>query len=143
MKNVWTIMLVSLFTITGMYAQSVLGKWNTIDDNTGEARSVVEVYEKGGKVYGKIVSITDPTKRDKVCEQCTGDDKNRPILGLEILKGLQEKGAKYEGGYITDPDNGKKYKCYIELDGADKLKVRGFIGMSIIGRTQIWQRAKD
>ena len=143
MRNWWKIVLISLITITGMQAQGVLGKWTTIDDNTGEARSVIEIFERGGKIYGKIVAITDPAKRDNVCEKCTGDDKNRPILGLELLKGLEKNGDKYDGGYITDPDNGKRYKCYIELDDANTLRVRGYIGMSILGRTQIWQRFKD
>ena len=143
MKNWWKIVLVSLLTITGIQAQEVFGKWTTIDDNTGEARSTVEIFEKGGKVYGKIVAITDPEKRDRLCEKCTGDDKNRPILGLEIVKGLEKVGDKYEGGYITDPDNGKRYKCYIELEDANTLKVRGYIGMAILGRTQLWQRAED
>ena len=143
MRNWWTIVLISLLTITGIQAQDVFGKWTTIDDNTGKARSVVEIYKKGDKVYGKIVAITDPDKRDRLCEQCTGDDKNRPLLGLEILKGLEKNDGKYEGGYITDPDNGKRYKCYIELEDANTLKVRGYIGMSILGRTQMWKRTED
>src|SRR5690625_1364048 len=143
MKNWWKIVLVSLLTITGIQAQDVFGKWTTIDDNTGKARSTVEIYDKGGKVYGKIVAITDPAKRDRLCEQCTGDDKDRRILGLGLLKGLEENGDKYEGGHITDPDHGKRYKCYIELEDANTLKVRGYIGMSILGRTQMWQRAAD
>lgn len=143
MRNLLRIVLVSLITITGMQAQGVFGKWKTIDDNTGEARSVIEIYEKGGKVYGKVVAITDPAKRDNVCTKCTGDDKNRPILGLELLKGLEKNGDKYDGGYITDPDNGKRYKCYIELEDANTLKVRGYIGMAILGRTQIWERFQD
>ncbi len=142
MKNIWQIILVSLIAITGMQAQDVFGKWTTIDDNTGKARSTVEIFERDGKVYGKVVAITDPEKRDRVCDQCSGDDRNRPILGLEILKGLKKSGDKYEGGYITDPDNGKRYKCYIELEDDNTLKVRGFIGMALIGRTQIWKRAE-
>lgn len=143
MKNLWTIILLSLLTMTGMHAQDVFGKWTTIDDNTGEARSVVEIFEREGKVYGKIVAITDPDKRDRVCENCSGDDRNRPLIGLEILKDLEKNGDKYEDGYITDPDNGKRYKSYIELEGANKLKVRGFMGLAIIGRTQIWERVQD
>lgn len=143
MKKLWTIILVSLVTISGIHAQDVFGKWTTIDDNTGEARSVVEIFERDGKVYGKIIAITDPEKRDRVCENCSGDDRNRPLIGLEILKGLEKNDGKYEDGYITDPDNGKRYKCYIELEDANTLKVRGFMGLAIIGRTQIWQRAQD
>lgn len=143
MKNLWTIILVSLLTMTGIHAQDVFGKWRTIDDNTGEARSVVEVFERDGKVYGKIIAITDPDKRDRVCGKCSGDDRNRPLIGLEILKGLEKSGDKYEDGYITDPDNGKRYKSYIELVDENTLKVRGFMGLAIIGRTQIWERVQD
>lgn len=143
MRNIWTIILMSVWTISAMQAQDVFGKWRTVDDTTGEVRSVVEIFEKAGKVYGKVIAITDPAKRDRVCDQCSGDDRNRPILGLEILKGLEKNGEKYDGGYITDPDNGKRYKCYIELEDENTLKVRGFIGLSLIGRTQIWQRAED
>lgn len=143
MKNLWTVILVCLFTMTGIQAQDVFGKWKTIDDNTGEARSIVEIFEREGKVYGKIIAITDPEKRDRVCVKCSGDDRNRPILGLEIIKGLEKTDDKYENGYITDPDNGKRYKCYIELEDANTLKVRGFMGFAIIGRTQTWQRIQD
>lgn len=143
MKNILQIILLTLIAATGVKAQNVLGKWTTIDDNTGKARSTVEIFERDGKVYGKIIAITDPTKRDRVCEKCSGDDRNRPLIGLEIIKGLEKNGEKYENGYITDPDTGKRYKCYIELQDAKTLKVRGFIGMSILGRTQIWQRTED
>src|SRR5699024_7152474 len=143
MRNWWTIVLVSLLTITGMQAQDVFGMWTTIDDNTWEARSVVEIFEKDGKVYGKIVEITDPEKRDRLCEKCTGDDRNRPILGLEILKVLVKRGDKYEACHIIDPDNANRYKCYIELEDDNTLNVRDYIGMSILGRTQMWQRAAD
>jgi len=143
MKNIWIYMLISLLTLSSIKAQSITGKWTTIDDHTGEARSTVEIFERDGKIYGKIIAITNPTKRDRVCDKCSGDDRNRPLLGLEIIKGLEKNGDKYEGGTITDPDSGKRYKCYIELEDAETLKVRGYIGMALIGRTQIWQRAED
>jgi len=123
-------------------SQSVLGKWKTIDDETGQAKSIVEVYERSGKVYGKIVEILNPEKRNAVCSKCTGADKNAPILGLIIIKGLIKDGDEYNGGKILDPLKGEEYKCLIELDGKDKLKVRGFIGVSIFGRTQYWFRVK-
>lgn len=124
-------------------AQDVFGTWKTIDDVSGEAKSVVEVYEENGKVYGKVVQILDPTApQNPLCDACTGDDKGKPIVGLTFIKGLTKDGDEYNDGKILDPENGKEYTCYITLEGADKLKVRGYIGFSILGRTQYWHRAK-
>lgn len=121
-------------------AQSVVGKWKTIDDKTGKAKSVVEIYESNGKVYGKVVEIVDPAKRDKKCEKCEGTDKNKPVLGLVIIKGLSKDGAEYNGGKIVDPETGSVYKCFIKLEGKDKLTVRGYMGIALIGRSQTWIR---
>ena len=123
--------------------QSVLGKWKTIDDATGEAKSIVEVYEKSGKVYGKIVEILRADHKKDLCSSCKGVLKNKPILGMVIISGLIKEGKEYNSGTILDPTNGKEYKCYITLDGADKLKLRGYIGISIVGRTQYWSRVKS
>ncbi|MGO3182159.1 MAG: DUF2147 domain-containing protein [Aequorivita sp.] len=142
MKKILLTFSLIAFSVMASVAQDVTGKWNTIDDNTGEARSVVEIYKQDGKIYGKIVEIFDASKRDKVCTECPGDDKGKPLLGLVILKDLKKDGSEYNGGTIMDPDNGKVYKSYIELDGANKLKVRGYIGFSLLGRTQYWERAK-
>ena len=140
-KILLTLSLIALSVMTAV-AQDVTGKWNTIDDNTGKARSVVEIYQQNGKIYGKIVEIVDPAKRDKLCTECPGEDKDKPVLGLVILKDLKKDGKEYNGGTIMDPDNGKVYKSYIELDGANKLKVRGYIGFSLLGRTQYWERVE-
>jgi len=135
--------LIVFFTISHFaQSQTVLGKWKTIDDETGQAKSIVEVYEKSGKVYGKIVEILNPEKRNAVCTKCSGKDKNAPILGLMIIKDLVKDGNEYNGGKILDPLKGEEYKCFITLDGKDKLKVRGFIGLSVFGRTQYWYRVK-
>jgi uncharacterized protein (DUF2147 family) len=132
-----------LFCITAMnsmQSQSVVGKWKTIDDATGEAKSIVEVFSKSGKIYAKVVDILDPSTKNNLCKQCPGDDKNKPILGLNIIKGLSKDGAEYNSGEILDPKNGKLYKCALSLESKDKLKVRGYIGFSLIGRTQYWYR---
>ena len=124
-------------------AQGVFGKWKTVDEVSGEAKSIVEVYEENGKVYGKVVQILDPSApQNPRCDACTGDDKDKPIIGLQFIKGLLKDGDEYNGGKILDPENGKLYTCYITLEEADKLKVRGYIGFSFIGRTQYWHRAK-
>lgn len=124
-------------------SQSVLGKWKTVDDETGEAKSIVEVYEKGGKIYGKVVEILRAEHKKDVCSKCEGADKNKPILGMVIISGLKKEDSEYNGGTVLDPENGKKYKCYITLESPDKLKLRGYIGLSIMGRTQYWTRVKN
>ncbi|HEX8270857.1 MAG TPA: DUF2147 domain-containing protein [Flavobacterium sp.] len=133
------ILLLPLFFSHG---QSVLGRWKSIDDITGKTVGIVEIYEKNGKIYGKIVEILIEKDKDKMCEMCAGNDKGKPILGLVILKGLQKDGDEYNGGHILDPKQGKLYKCYITAEGPDKLKVRGYIGFSLLGRTQYWHRVK-
>jgi len=142
MKKV-IICAILLFISTVFHAQSVIGKWKTIDDETGKPKSVVEIYEKSGKIYGKVVEILEAENKNKVCVECSGEDKNKPILGMIIIKGLVKNGSEYSSGKILDPKNGNLYKCFITLDGNDKLKVRGYIGVSLFGRTQYWFRVKS
>lgn len=131
-----------LFFSFSMNSQTIFGKWNTINDETGEVDSVIEVYKKNGKAYAKILEITNPEKQKAVCEKCEGANKNKPILGLEILTGLEKKDDEWSGGEILDPRNGKIYKCYIKLVKPNKLKIRGYLGVSLFGKTKYWQRAK-
>jgi uncharacterized protein (DUF2147 family) len=131
-----------LLITNSCFSQSVIGKWKAIDDVTGEAKSVVEIYEKSGKIYGKIIEIFDAKERVELCTKCGGNDKNKPILDMIILKGLSKDGEEYNGGTILDPQNGKTYKCYINLESANKLKVRGYIGFALLGRSQYWLRVK-
>ena len=141
MKN--CIVILFLFIICTLSAQnSVIGKWKTIDDETGKPKSMVEIYEKSGKIFGKVVEIFEAENRNRVCEKCTGDDKNVPILGMVIIRGLSKDGNEYSNGKIIDPKNGKTYKCLLALETKDKLKVRGYIGFSLIGRSQYWIRVK-
>jgi len=142
MKKIVLMPSLILFALTTTFAQSVTGKWRTIDDQTGEAKSVVEIYEEKGKIYGKVIEIMDETKRDALCVNCTGSDKNTPVMGLVIIRGLEKDGDEYNGGKILDPNNGKLYKCYIQLGENDILKVRGYIGFSLLGRTQYWNRVE-
>lgn len=142
-KNI--IYSISLFFLAIFFAQSqtVIGKWKTIDDETGKAKSIVEIYEKSGKIYGKVVDILEEENKKRVCTNCSGDDKNKPILGMTVIKGLSKEGPEYTNGKILDPKNGKLYKCFITLETKDKLKVRGYIGISLFGRTQYWYRVKN
>ncbi|WP_314241999.1 DUF2147 domain-containing protein [Empedobacter tilapiae] len=125
-----------------MYAQSPIGTWKTIDDETKQAKSYVEIFEKDGKLYGKVTKILTKGKEDAKCTDCSGALKNKPILGMQILSGLKKDGKEWNGGKILDPNSGKEYKAKMSLNGNDKLDVRGFIGISLVGRTQTWQRVK-
>ncbi|GGG49403.1 DUF2147 domain-containing protein [Bizionia arctica] len=142
MKTIKNILLMPLFFfgITSVFSQSVIGKWTTIDDDTNKAKSVVEIYQENDKIFGKVVEIIDKTKEHKLCDLCEGTNKNQPILGMVIMQDLEKDGDTWEGGTILDPDTGKVYKCYIALEGDNKLKVRGYIGFSLLGRTQYWNR---
>ena len=134
--------LTFLFSAVTLSAQSVVGKWKTFDDKTGDAKSIVEITEKDGKIYGKIIEILNPDKINDKCANCPDDDKNKPLKGLTIIKGLKKDGKEYSGGKILDPVSGKLYKCTISLDGKDKLKVRGYVGISAFGRTQTWSKVE-
>lgn len=123
-------------------AGNPVGDWTTIDDETGQPKSVVRISERDGKLYGKILKLIDPPEPNPKCKECSGSKRDQPIEGLEILWGLEPDGDEWSGGYILDPKNGKQYRCYIEvLDGGKRLKVRGYIGVSLFGRTQYWKKA--
>lgn len=133
--------IIFMMTSVQIQAQGITGHWKTIDDETGEARSIVEIYKEGDEFYGKIVELLDE-EAPEICEKCKGEKKDQPMAGLVIIEGMVRNGGRYDGGSITDPANGKEYKCRIERDG-DILKVRGFIGLSLLGRTQEWQRVEN
>jgi uncharacterized protein (DUF2147 family) len=125
-----------LFGQSVLADDSILGVWKTIDDDGKTAMSHVEIYEREGKVFGKIVKLLqDPP--DSLCDKCTGNKKDKPVLGMEIIDGLSKDGLAYSGGKILDPDNGKTYTCKIWREG-DTLKVRGYVAFFF--RTQTWQR---
>ncbi|MAW94910.1 MULTISPECIES: DUF2147 domain-containing protein [unclassified Leeuwenhoekiella] len=142
MKKITAFIMFALFATAGLFAQDVTGKWKSIDDETGEAKSIIEIYKKDGKVYGKIVEILNKDRQDAKCTECDGVNKDKPILGMVIMNGLEKDGDEYDGGTILDPQSGKVYKCLIELEEANKLKVRGYIGFSLLGRTQYWTRVQ-
>jgi uncharacterized protein (DUF2147 family) len=138
MKLILSIVVFFIFQVS--FSQTIFGKWKTVDDQTGMENGIVEIYEKAGKVYGRIIEILEKEKKHFKCEMCEGEDKNKPVLGLVIIKGLKRKGDFYEGGKVIDPKNGKSYHCKMNLEGKDKLIVRGYIGISLFGRSQTWFR---
>ena len=142
MKTILTFNIL-LFTFFSINAQTPVGKWKTIDDSSGKPRSIVEIYEVDGKLHGKITKLfrepgEDP---DPICDDCKGEKHNQKVIGMEILWDLEKDGKEWNDGHIMDPENGKTYGCYITLVEPNKLKVRGFLGFSLLGRTQYWERA--
>jgi uncharacterized protein (DUF2147 family) len=140
MKILLVFLCVLFFQIS--FGQTFIGKWKTIDDETGKEKGVVEIFEHKGKLYGKIIEIFEQDKKHLKCEKCQGDEKGKSLLGLTIIKGLIKNGSGYDSGKITDPKNGKSYNCKMTLLGKDKLVVRGYIGISLFGRSQTWIRIK-
>lgn len=142
-KNTISGIVLFFLTILSAQSQTVIGKWKTIDDETGNAKAIVEIYDESGKIYGKVVEILEEENKNRVCSNCSGDDKDKSILGMIVIKGLSKKGSQYTNGKILDPKNGKLYKSFITLETKDKLKVRGYIGISLFGRTQYWYRVEN
>jgi len=137
MKQFLFLLLISFSSFTN--AQSIIGEWETFDDKTKEKKSIVEIYKEGDSYYGKILE-TFTGETNEVCDKCTEDKKNQSIIGLIVIETLMKDGDEYNSGTILDPENGETYKCYVELVSESKLKVRGYIGFSLFGRTQYWIR---
>jgi uncharacterized protein (DUF2147 family) len=111
-------------------AESPGGTWKTVDDKSGKERSQVKIYEEGGKLFGKITGLTEPTDKagkPKTCTHCTDADKDKPIIGLVIIRDLSPSGKSYKAGTILDPEDGKVYKAEICVEDG-KLKVRDYVG---------------
>ena len=122
---------------------SVIGLWTTIDDSTGKRRGLVRITEASGQYQGTLEKTfpqpgEDPNPK---CDKCSGSRRNQPVVGMTILWGMIKQGEEYQGGEILDPENGKIYRAKMRLeDGGKALHVRGFIGISLLGRTQVWMR---
>ena len=142
-KTILLLMVVWISSTAFGQSNGVLGTWASYDDVSGEKKSLVKIYEKDGKVYGKIVQLflspEDPP--DPVCDECDEDDPRykQKIMGMEIIKGLKKDGDEYNGGTVLDPENGEVYKCKIWLEDGN-LILRGYIGFSLLGRSQTWKR---
>jgi len=136
MKNKdFLITLCVVFILNISFSQEILGKWKTVDDNTGTEKSIVEIYKKEGKIYGKVVEIFNKAKQDVKCVECEGEDKDKPVIGMNIIKGLEKDGNVYNDGTITNPENGKVYDCRLKVVD-NKLQVRGYV--AFFYRTQYW-----
>lgn len=122
---------------------SPIGQWRTIDDHSGKPRSIVEVHANAdGTLSARIVRLIDQSKGpNPACDACRGALHGKPVVGMTIAWGLRRDGGSWSGGRILDPDNGKEYSVKF-TPGKDgrTLEVRGYIGMPMLGRTQVWQR---
>jgi uncharacterized protein (DUF2147 family) len=120
-----------------------VGRWKTVDDVTGKITSVVRIWEENGKLYGRIEKLIDqdPNDPDPRCMRCSGDLKGQRFVGLRIIWDLMKDGDQWNGGEILDPDSGRTYRCSLAMgEGGKKLRVRGFVGLSLFGRTEYWLR---
>ena len=144
--NKTLITLALAFTGSVAFAQaSPVGVWKTIDDKTKSERAVVRVTETGGVISGKLEKLlAADAKQDAVCDKCADDRKDKPMVGLEIIRGVKKgDGDVWEGGTILDAAEGKVYKVRMTpIEGGKKMEVRGYVGMPMLGRTQTWIRAE-
>lgn len=132
----------TLLLNSSVFAQGPIGVWKTIDDETGDAKSHVEIYEKSGKLYGKVVELL-PAATTDVCGPCPGERAGKSLINMDILWDLEPYKDYWSYGQIIDPGKGKIYKASMWLEDNDNtLKVRGYVGVSAIGRNQNWYRVK-
>ena len=142
MPTARTLLILALSAVPAFAADlsSPVGEWRTIDDATGAARALVRIYQHDGALFGLV---EQPLAKDghPNCDACTDDRRGKPIVGMDIIRGLQADGDHWDGGTILDPENGKVYRCTLTLrDGGQHLAVRGYIGISLFGRSQTWVR---
>lgn len=138
---VFVLAAVPLFALAA--DDSPVGLWKNIDDATGKPKALIRIVENNGVLEGRIEKLFRPADQDQnpLCVKCEGALKDQPIVGMAFLAGLKKSGDEYSGGTILDPENGKVYKSKMRLsDGGKKLDVRGYIGMPMLGRSQVWVR---
>ena len=141
MRNYFLSPLVLVITFTCLQAQ-VTGFWKTIDDRSGSEKSVIEIFEQNGKLHGKVIKLLQGATYT-TCEKCEGELKDKPLVGMVIIHDLTMTETGGTDGSVMDPNSGKTYDLYIELQNPDKLKLRGYIGIPILGRTQYWYRLSN
>ena len=137
---IFKIILFTCMLVNSYQTSQIEGVWITQDDETGKKKSEVLLYKNEGKLYGKILNLLLEEDKGKLCVNCKGENKNLAIEGMVIVEGLELNGKTWEEGTILDPKSGKTYSCYITFENDNTLKVRGYIGFSLLGRTQKWIR---
>jgi uncharacterized protein (DUF2147 family) len=144
-KTVVSALALSLASLSAFAQMSPVGLWKTIDDDSKKEKSLVRIKESNGVYSGTIEKLLDPTsKQDAVCDKCTDERKDKPVLGMTILRNLKQSAddkAVYDGGDIVDPNNGKVYRTRLKpVEDGRKLEMRGYIGPFY--RTQVWIRVE-
>jgi len=145
--------LLTVFALAGMMSSldaddlsSPVGYWRTIDDSTGKPRGIVKIEEVNGELVGHVVKVfpRPGEEENPVCVKCKGELKGKRAIGMRVLWGMRKDGDEWSGGYVMDPDNGETYKGYVKLiSSGRKLKLRGYIGISLFGRSQEWVRLEN
>ena len=148
MRNSLVKLIVCASFVTNAYAQDSdpQGLWKIVDENSGKATAVIKVVKSEGILHGTIQKVLGrpdgapaPT-----CDACEGELKGTPIIGLRILSGHRDDGEKYSGGEILDPGNGKTYSSNLKVvENGMKMEVRGYVGLPLFGRSQIWERVEN
>lgn len=135
------LVIAALFASTLLAQTPILGEWITVDDATGEQKSIVKIYQAdNGKYYGTIVALLGEEDANAVCVACTGEDHNQPVVGLTIIRDMELKNGELRGGKVLDPDNGKFYHGKIYLKDGN-LILRGSLDKAgVLGRSQTWLR---
>ena len=139
MKRILFFAVTLLFSVTLFAQNPLLGEWITVDDATGEQKSIVRIYQAdNGKYYGTIIQLLEENGETAVCTECTGEDHNKPIVGLTIIRDMQLKDNELRGGKVLDPDNGKFYYAKVYLKDGE-LILRGSLDKAgLLGRSQTW-----
>ena len=146
MKTLFASLLLFAAAGTALAQATPAGLWKTVDDDTGKEKSLVRIGEAGGVLSGKVEKLLDPARQGALCEHCEGDDKDKPIAGMTIIRGVKQSADDaqlWDGGRILDPVDGKSYKVRLKpIDGGARLEVRGYVGTPLLGRTQTWTRVE-
>jgi uncharacterized protein (DUF2147 family) len=140
--------MMKLFLITAMSVAGIVhadgqvtGMWKITDENSRVEKSIVEIFEKDNAYHGRVVKIL-PTSKRTHCDQCEGELKGKPLVGMVIISDLTKTPNGGVDGKILNPANGNTYSCYIELVGPDRLKLRGYLGYPMFGKTMYYNRMK-
>lgn len=127
----------------GVSLSSPVGRWKTVNDATGKVKSIVAIRQVNGQLDGTIETLLSPPVPHPTCNLCSGAMKDRPLVGLQILWGFTQDGSQWSGGKVLDPENGKVYHASLTLeDGGKQLRLRGYIGVPLLGRTEHWLRVE-
>lgn len=144
MKNLFAAAVLSLVATLASAQTSPVGLWKTIDDDGKTEKSLVRISENAGVLTGTIEKIFDPAKQDAKCDKCSDERKDKPVLGLTILRNVKQDASDKEhwtGGEILDPNSGKTYKARLTpIEGGKKMEMRGYV--AFFYRTQVWQRVE-